>query len=73
MKSRQTLMFDPGGCSGCLLRSCPFLEGQHALLSGWVCLNAAMASEAGALLVHEGLEHYFQEKTSDSLCCTYYG
>ena len=32
-KSRQTLVFDPGGCSG-RLRGCPFLRRQRALLRG---------------------------------------
>ena len=30
-KSRQTLVFDPGSCTGCL-RACPFLGGRRALL-----------------------------------------
>ena len=59
-------MFDPGGYSGCL-RGSPFLGGQHALLSELVRLDAAMVAEAGAVLVHEGLEHNFQEKPSDYL------
>ena len=71
-KSRQAVVADPGGCSG-HLRGCPFMGGPHALLSGWVRLYAAMVSEAEELLAHGGLEHHFQEKTSDSLCRTYYG
>ena len=34
-KSRQTLVFDPGGCTG-RLRTCPFLGEWHALLCGEV-------------------------------------
>ena len=37
-KSRQTLVFDPGGCSG-RLRGCPFLGGSHTLLSMYVCMH----------------------------------
>ena len=49
-KSRQALVFDPGGCTG-RLRSCPFLGGRHALRIGWARLDAAMVvREAGALL-----------------------
>ena len=47
-KSRQSLMFNPGGCTG-RLRGCLFLRGRHVLLSGWVPLDAAMGSEARAL------------------------
>ena len=63
-------MFDAGGCL-CRLRGCPFLGGRHALLSGWVRLDVAMVSEAGAFLVVGGLEYHLQEKTSDSLGRTY--
>ena len=38
-KSSQTLVFDPGGCSG-RLRGCPFLGGWRALLRGEVRLDA---------------------------------
>ena len=34
-KSRQTLVFDPGGCTGCL-RACPFWGGRRTLLCGRV-------------------------------------
>ena len=37
----QTLVLDPGGCTG-RLRSCPFLGEQHNLRIGWTRLNAAM-------------------------------
>ena len=47
-KSRQTLVFDPGGCTG-RLRSCPFLGRWHALRTGWAHLDVAMVvTEAGA-------------------------
>ena len=49
-KPRQTLMFDLGGCSDCL-RGCPFLGGRYALLSGRVCLYAALVSEARVFLI----------------------
>ena len=52
------MVFDPGGCLD-RLRGCSFLEGWHALLSGWVRLDAAMVFEAGAFLPHGKLEHYF--------------
>ena len=54
-KSRQTLVFDPGGCCSGRLRSCPFLGGRHALLSGWVRLDTAMVSEARAFCCSEDL------------------
>ena len=69
-KSRQTLVFDPDCWPG-HLRGCPFLGGRHALLSGYVRLDAAMVTEAEAFLVHGGLEHHFQLKTSDPLRRTY--
>ena len=59
-------MFDSGGCTG-RLRGCPFLGGRHALRITWARLNAAMVAEAGAFLVHRGVEHSFQERKSDSL------
>ena len=43
---RQTLLFDPGCCTGCL-RNCSFLGGRHALRIGWACLDAEMVAEAG--------------------------
>ena len=62
-KSRQT----PGGLIG-YLRGCPFLGGRHALRIGWVHLDATMVvEEAGAFLVHGGVEHHFPERsTSDA-------
>ena len=60
------MVFDPGSCLG-RLRGCPFLGGRHVLLSGWVCLDAAMVSQAGAFCGAEEVEHYFNEKTSTSL------
>ena len=58
-------MFDPGGCTG-RLRSCPFLGGWHTLRIGWAYLNAPLVvAEAGVLFVHGGVEHHFQERTSD--------
>ena len=38
MKSRQTLVFDPGGCTG-RLRDYSFLGGRYALRIGWARLN----------------------------------
>ena len=59
-------MFDPRSCTG-RLRSCPFLRGRHALRIGWARVDAAMVvAEAGAILVHGGVEHPFQERASDS-------
>ena len=50
-KSRQTLMFDPGGYT-CRLRSCPFLRGWHTLRIGRDRLDPAVVAEAGAFSVH---------------------
>ena len=66
MKSRQTLVFDPGDCIGSL-RGCSFLSGRHALRIGWACLDAAIVAETGAFFVHGGVEHHFRERTSDYL------
>ena len=60
-KSRQTLVFDPGGCTG-RLRACPFLGGRHALLCGRFVWDAAMVSEAGAVLLDGGIQHHFPRK-----------
>ena len=49
-KSRQTLVFDPGGCTD-RLRACPFLGGRRALLRGRFVWDAAMVSEAEAFLL----------------------
>ena len=65
-KSRQTLLFDPGGCTG-RLRSCQVLGEQHALRMGWARLDAVMvAAEARAFWYTEELKHHFQERPSDS-------
>ena len=61
----EELVFDPGGCIG-RLRGCQFLGGWHALQIGWDHLDAAIVAEAGGCLVHRGVEHHFQERTSDS-------
>ena len=59
-------MFGPGRCTG-HLRSCPFLGRQHTLRIGWTRLDAAMVvEEAAVVLIHEGVEHHFQERTSGS-------
>ena len=57
-------MFDPGGCTG-HLRSCRFWEGgTRRLLDGR--LDAAMViAKAEALLIHGGVEHHLQERTSN--------
>ena len=65
-KSRQTLEFEVGGCTG-RLDSCPFLGGRYTLrIIRWTHLNAAMGvTEAGAFLVHRGVKNHFQKRTSD--------
>ena len=60
-------MFDPGDCIVGHLRGCPSLGGWYALHIGWAVLDAAiMIAEAGAILVHVGVKHHFQERTSGS-------
>ena len=65
MNSRQALFFYLGGCTG-RLRGYPFLGGRYALRIEWAQLDDVMVAEAAASLVHEGVEHHFQERTSDS-------
>ena len=61
-KSRQTLAFDPGGCSS-HLRDRPFLGGRHALLrGGGGCLGRRMVFEAGKFFVELRTSTSFQEK-----------
>ena len=70
-KIRQALVSKPGGCTG-HLRGYPFLGGRHALRRGWVRLDAAMVSKAGAFLVDGGLGTSFSKRgTSNSLRRTY--
>ena len=50
-KLRQTLVFDPGGCTG-RLRSCQFLGERRALHIRWTRLGAVMVvAEAGAFFL----------------------
>ena len=63
-KSKQTLVFDPGGCSG-RLRCCPFLSERLALLRRGFVWDATIVSEAGAFLLSEGPRHLFIRRTSD--------
>ena len=59
-KSRQTLLFDLGGCTG-RLRSCQVLGEQHALRVGWARLDAVMvAAEARAFWYTEELNIIFK-------------
>ena len=59
-ESRQTLLFDPGGCLG-RLYGYPFLRGRRALRGGFVW-DAAMVSDDRAVLLSVGLQHHIQEK-----------
>ena len=54
MKTRQTLVFDPGGSTD-HLRACPFLVGWCALLCGEVSSGYRMVYEAGRFWYTEEL------------------
>ena len=60
-KSRQTLVFDPDGCTS-RLRACPFMGVQGAFLRGWVVWDAAKLFEARALLLSVGLQTSFSRQ-----------
>ena len=65
-------MFNPDDCTGRL--PAHFWEsGAPCFVGGDFRLDAAMLYEAGAFLVHGGLEHNFQEMPNSSLHRTYYG
>ena len=64
-KSRQTLAFDPGGCSS-HLRDRPFLGGRHALLrGGGVVWDAGWYLRLESFLLSLGLQHHFKRRPSD--------
>ena len=57
-KSRQTLLFDSGGCTGCL-RACPLLGGRRELLSWENSFRRQMVFEAEAFWLSGDLNIIF--------------